>query len=497
MAQVFSYATPEETGISSKDIKEFIDTLSECALYMHSIMVIRHGKIVAEGYYKPFHKDFRHRMYSVSKSFVSGAIGLLLDEGKIKLTDRICTYFPEYPEETLHPYIREITIRDMLMMATPFEDSYSLFGRGRNHYHWVESYFREKPDKPAGTVFCYDTSSSFMLNVLVERLTGKPFMDYLYDKILHKLDFSKDVKCVKSPDGYSWGGSGVLCTTLDLAKYAYIFLKNGKVNGEQLISEEYVKEATSVQIETDTFGNGGNIFKAIGYGYQIWYTEENGFAFNGMGNQHAFCYPEKDLMIVCTADNQGKAEDTSRVLREAVKRLIVRRCSDTPLPEDSRAQEELKNTLENLTLYVPKGGKQGAEAERINGKKYKLLDNPLGIKWIKFEFSEDGGKMHYENARGIKTIEFGNGEYKEGTFPETHYSGEVFGTPANRELKCLAAGVWPQENHLLLRVNIVDVSIGNLTFSFGFRDNKIGFRASKSAEAFLDDYVGLSGGEWE
>ena len=265
MAEVFTYASPESVGIPSAEIEACIRELEAQELYMHSFMVIRYGKIVAEGYWKPFDKDFRHRMYSVSKSFVTGAIGLLLEEEKIKLSDRVCTYFPEYPEESLHPYVKDTTIRDLLIMATPYELSYSF-----EITEWVESFFTGKPNKPAGTVFCYDTTASFMLNVLVERITGKPYMEYLYDKILYKLDFSQNVKCIKSPDGYSWGGSGVLCTTLDLAKYAYIFLKGGKVNGEQLISESFVKEAISKQIESDTFGHGGNIYTAMGYGYQIY-----------------------------------------------------------------------------------------------------------------------------------------------------------------------------------------------------------------------------------
>ena len=496
MSEVFTYASPESVGLSSVDIKRFVEVLEENALYMHSIMVIRHGKIVAEGYWKPFNKDFRHRMYSVSKSFVAGAIGLLLDKGKIKLSDRICTYFPEYPEENMHPYIRETTIRNLLMMATPFENSYALKGNGRNVKYWVESFFTEKPNKPSGTVFCYDTSATFILNVLVERLTGKPFMDYLYDEILHKLDFSKNVKCIKSPDGFSWGGSGVLCTTLDLAKYAYIYLKCGKINGEQLLSESFVKQATSMQIETDTFAYGGNIYSAMGYGYQIWRGEDNSFVFNGMGNQHAFCYPDKDLMIVCTADNQGgKAFDTARMLRLAIKHLIVDKCEEKVLPENPKALSALHEKLDSLSLIMPKGAKSSPAAENIHGKTYKLLENSLGFEWVRFDFGETAGTMYYKNSRGEKSLTFGYGEYMEGNLPETHYSGDCIGVPSGRGYRYVGAGVWPEENHLLLRFNIIDEYIGNLTFAFGFCDNKIGFRASKAAEAFLDDYEGLAGGE--
>ncbi len=496
MAEVFTYGSPESVGLSSENIKRFVEVLEENALYMHSIMVIRRGKIVAEGYWKPFDKDFRHRMYSVSKSFVAGAVGLLLDEGKIKLSDRICTYFPEYPEEEMHPYIRETTIENLLMMATPFENSYALQGTGRNVKYWVESFFREKPNKPSGTIFCYDTSATFILNVLVERLTGKPFMDYMYEKMLHKLDFSKNVKCIESPDGFSWGGSGVLCTTLDLAKYAYIYLKNGKANGEQLLSESFVKEATALQIDTDTYAYGGNIYLAMGYGYQIWRGEDNSFVFNGMGNQHAFCYPDKDLMVVCTADNQGgKAFDTARMLRLATKHLIVHTCCEEALPENPAALSALGEKLDSLSLIMPKGEKMSPVAENIQGKTYKLAKNALGWEWVRFAFGENEGTLYYKNARGEKSITFGFGAYKEGEFPETHYSGDRIGVPMERGYRYVGAGVWPEENKLLLRINIIDKYFGNLTLAFGFRDNKIGFRASKAAEGFLDDYEGLAGGE--
>lgn len=490
MAEVFTYASPESVGIPSAEIEACIRELEAQELYMHSFMVIRHGKIVAEGYWKPFHKEFRHRMYSVSKSFVTGAIGLLVEEEKIKLSDRVCTYFPEYPEESLHPYVKDTTIRDLLIMATPYELSYSF-----KITEWVESFFTGKPNKPAGTVFCYDTTASFMLNVLVERITGQPYMEYLYDKILHKLDFSKNVKCIKSPDGYSWGGSGVLCTTLDLAKYAYIFLKGGKVNGEQLLSESFVKEAISKQIESDTFGHGGNIYTAMGYGYQIWRTEDNGFVFNGMGNQHAFCYPDKDLMIICTADNQGKQPDTARVLRTAVREHIVHVCAEKTLPENPAAQKSLTDMLGALELMMPKGETKSKHAEKINGVTYKLIENNLGWEWVRFEFGETEGTMYYKNARGEKSLTFGYGNYVPGELPETHYDGDAIGTPLGRGYRYVGAGVWPEETHLLLRFNVIDDYIGNLTFSFAFTGDRIGFRASKFAENFLHDYEGLAGGD--
>ena len=497
MDKLFSYASPESVGIASENILRFIDELEDNGLYMHSIMIIRHGKIIAEGYWKPFHRDFRHRMYSVSKSFVSAAIGLLIDSGKVKLSDKVCKFFPEYPEETLHKYTKETTVYDLLIMASPFELTYSLWGNERNTRYWVESFFTATPKKPAGTVFCYDTTATFILDVIVERVTGMPFMDFLYKEMLHKVGFSENVKCIESPDGYSWGGSGVLCTTLDLAKFAYIFLKKGNINGEQLISREYVEDAIAKHIDTDVFGHGGNIYSTHGYGYQIWRNGENGFAFNGMGNQHAFCYPDKDLLVVCTADNQGKQPDTARVLFDGVKNLILHSCGDLPLSENELSRGKLKERLEGLGLMLPKGEKTSAFKDKINGIRWILNENPLNWDWMRFELSGEEGTLIYCKNGKEMSLSFGFGHYIQGELPETEYSGEKIGTPRGTGYKYLGAGVWKAENNLLLRFNITDDYIGNMTFSFVWNGDRVGFRASKTAEGFLDDYVGLAGGEAE
>jgi len=309
------------------------------------------------------------------------------------------------------------------------------------------------------------------------------------------LDFSENVKCIKSPDGFSWGGSGVLCTTLDLAKYAYIYLKGGKVNGEQLLPEEFVKDAIAKQIESDTFGLGGNVYTTMGYGYQIWRTEDNGFAFNGMGNQHAFCYPDKDLMVILTSDNQGKQPDAIRVISSAIKRNLLNKCNKSSIEENKAAFQELTKKIESLSLMMPKGERRSECEKKIDGVTYKLIDNPMKWEWVRFSFGEKEGTMYYKNERGEKSLKFGYGEYVEGELPETHYSGDTIGTPLGRGYKYLGAGVWPEETHLLLRFNVVDDYIGNCVGSFAFTGDRVGFRLSKTAEGFLDGYEGLAGGD--
>jgi len=311
--------------------------------------------------------------------------------------------------------------------------------------------------------------------------------------MLCKMGCSEDMWCVQSPDGYSWGGSGVICTPLDLAKFAFVFLRGGKVNGEQLLSEAYVKAATSRQIVNNNYAF-NRIFENYGYGYQIWCVPENGFLFNGMGCQFAYAVPEKDLLIVCTADNQGRGEAADQILTAFVNH-IIRKTNEAPLPENKEAYEALQADLKGLSLNKPKGEAHSALEEKINNVTYKIEDNRMGLKWVRFTFEGDEGVYTYENARGVKEIRFGLDKYVEGKFPETHYSGYRIGTPKGEGYKCLAAGVWTSENQLLLRVNVVDDYFGSMNVSFGFKDHYIGLTMASAAEAFLQDYNGVTGGQ--
>ncbi|MBE7025217.1 MAG: serine hydrolase [Ruminococcaceae bacterium] len=491
---LFAKSTPEQEGISSSDISALLKTLSDRALYMHSFLIIRNGKLITEAYYAPFNRDSFHRLYSSSKTFVSVAIGLLCDEGKLSLTDKVHTFFPEYPAESLHPYIRETTVRNLLMMSSPNVTTYSLPpATGRFATEWIESFFRTPPIKPAGTVFRYDTSATYILNVIVERLTGKPFLEYLKDKMLRELGFSEAARCVKSPEGYSWGGSGVLCTSLDFATLAFVLLRGGKVNGKQYISESYVKEATARQIEAEMSGI-DDMFRATGYGYQIWRIFDNAFILRGMGSQLALCDPDKDLLIVCTGDTQGNPSGDENIM-QPVYDYILKKASDKPLPENEEAYDTLCETLSSLSLYKPKGKAHSDMEGKINNVTYLLDENPLGFKSVRFTFKDNEGTLFYENERGKKEIRFGLEDYIEGQFPETHYCTDIIGTPKGSGYCHLAFATWQNDWQLLLRVNIVDVCFGSWTVSFAFNEDKIGLSATKVCEGGLYDYSGCAGGQ--
>jgi CubicO group peptidase (beta-lactamase class C family) len=443
---------------------------------------MRKGQIAAEGYWAPFTEDSMHRMYSISKSFVSMAIGLMIDEGKIHLDDQVVKFFEDKVPQDIHPYLVQATIRDLLMMSTPHStNSYS-----REDSDWAATFFHKQPSHPPGTVFSYDTAATVVLNTIVERISGVPFLEYMRPKLLDPIGFTKDAWCVKTPEGTSWGGSGVICKLRDMAKLAYVCLNKGRWNGSQLISEEYITAATSKQIDNSILGS-------FGYGYQIWRHKDNGFNFWGMGSQYGFCFPEKDLLFACISDTQGSEPDIPGIFRDEVYCKVA----DSPLPDDEQACIELKEKIKSLQVLPQRGDSTSPFVEKVNARWFSLEENPMQISRMRLIFEGEEGTWEYENATGHRTLRFGIGKTIQGLFPETHYFGERIGTPLGRGYQCLSSAAWVEEHKLNMLVNITDFYLGSLKASFSFKDNQISIFMTKAAEWFLDEYSGFAGGVLE
>jgi CubicO group peptidase (beta-lactamase class C family) len=480
---------PEELGLSSKHVEGFIDTIEKERINLHSFIIMRYNKIGAEGYWKPFNENMLHRMYSVSKTFVSAAIGLLADEGRISLEDKIVKFFPDkLPKGGLQPYLADTTIKDLLIMATPYPTT----TYGLRFDDWAWTFFNTPTTHPSGTIFKYDTSGTYVLNVIVERVTGMPFLEYMREGLLKHIGFSENTWCIKAPEGYTWGGSGVMATTRDLAKFATVFLNNGKFNGKQLISEKYVKEATTKQIDN----NPESTYSPwnYGYGYQIWIHDDGAFSFRGMGSQLALCYPKKDFLFVCTADTQGNAQG-GRMIHEAVWHEIVEKLEDKELPQDSKAYNSLLERCSNLNPALVRGETTSKVLESINNVTYALKENPMEISEISVSINKDEGVLNYKNPRGEKKLYFGIGKYVECGFPETHYFGDTINKSANRMYKSINCAAWTEPHKLVIRSYIVDDHLGNLTISISFKDNMISVYMTKTAEFFLNEYMGIASGQ--
>ena len=219
-------STPEAQGIPSKALERFVDKLKEQKIPVHSILMARHGHMVMEAYYQPYDKEKLHRMFSETKSFTSLGIGLLVSDGVIRLEDKICQYFPEYLPGKVHPWLEEMTIKDMLRMETCH--SMTTYEKTSTTENWVRSFFQTVPTHRPGQIFTYDTSASHTLCALVEKLTGQKLLDFLKDRILRQIGFSEESYIMEDPFGVSMGGAGLMAKPTDMLKVGLMLLNGGK-----------------------------------------------------------------------------------------------------------------------------------------------------------------------------------------------------------------------------------------------------------------------------
>ena len=491
MSDILQYCRPEDAGIHPSWVEDYVNEVNRRRKVQHSFVMARGNRVFAEGYWKPFDRDWLHRMYSVSKSFVSAAIGMLADEGRISLDDPVVRYFPDQDDGNLHPLTYEMTIRDMLMMATCNKgQSYRVTDE-----NWLATFFHphSEPDHPAGTEFRYDTAASYTLDVLVERLTGKTFLEYLKDKALRELGFSEDAWCVEAPEGHAWGGSGVECTTRDLIRFALLFAHGGVVGGKRYLSEDYVTAATSKQIENLHDGGKADSCSGNGYGYQIWLTRNNGFAFLGMGGQLGLIVPDNDFIFACNSDTQGDIDGYHGFV-DILFDTVIDRITDDRMDCDDDAYARLQTVLGALEVNVPVGAVYQPRQEDIDGVTYTLSENRMGMTDFRFEFHGSAGLLTYQTARGVRRFPFCMGRYADTTFPETHYFGKRIREPLGREYRCLNCAVWEDENTLLVRTYIIDDYFGNMAARFTFDGDSVSLNITKTAEWFLDEYVGTADG---
>ncbi len=472
-------STPEAQGISSRSLLRFINKLEEQKIPVHSILIARHGELVMEAYYKPYERDTLHRMFSQTKSYTSLAIGLLASEGRIRLQDKICDYFPEYLPGKVHPWMDEMTIEDMLKMETCH--NMTTYNKTSTTENWVRSFFQTIPTHRPGTVFMYDTSASHTLCALAEKLTGQKLLDFLKDRVLRQIGFSEDSYIISDPFGVSMGGTGLMAKPMDMMRVGLMLLNGGKhpddygqPEGRQVYPKEYLDRALAFQTPTIMSSS-----RDWGYGYQFWKMPDDGFAMLGMGSQDTLCFPKQDMVIIMTSDTQGIPNGGDMILNN-IRTEIFEQLSEDALPEDAGAQKELEDRLAELTLPVLKERVGENLGETVNGKDYFFYPNKDGFKRLRVIFeNERQGILEYENERGIHQISFGMGSNVSCLFPEY------------RQL-CVSSAVWCDRDTLYICSQLTDESVAAIHFKLVFsEDGTLTLLMRKTEETKFNEFQGV------
>lgn len=409
-------STPEAQGLSSSAILSFVEAVPEDNL--HGLVVVRHGHVVAEGWWAPYKAETPHALYSLSKSFTSTAVGLAISEGKLSVDDQVLSFFPDDAPSSPSANLKAMRVSDLLRMSTGHQAEPSLKG----DRPWTQIFLAQPvPFKP-GTHFLYNTSATYMLSAIVQKATGQTVLDYLKPRLFAPLGI-ENPNWGTSPQGVSLGGYGLSVRTEDIARFGQLYLQKGKWEGKQLVPEAWVEAATARQTS-----NGSNPKSDWdqGYGYQFWRSRNGAYRGDGAFGQYCLVLPEQDAVIAITSGTK----DMQGVLNLVWDKLLPAMKSEALSPDES-ASRKLKDALAGLKIQSRKGSDSAPDASK---KRYVFPANDRKLEAISFE--DDGTTLVAKIDGTERRISCGRGEWKTGRL--------AFG-PSFPEQPAAASGGWEGE----------------------------------------------------
>ena len=297
--QAFVRATPESQGISSDLFTALLRELDASKdTEMHHFMALRHGKVICECNFAPYPKGMWHITHSMCKSITGMAIGMLIEEEKLKLDENIYDIFPDHINAFSKIFRPVITVENLLTMTSGVTFNESGIVSGND---WLGSFLNASVNGKPGTEFQYNSLNTYVLSAIVTKRTGETLTEYLTPRLFDPLGITK-YYWETCPKGITKGGWGLFLCAEDMAKLGQLYLQRGKWNGQQLVSEYWIEISTARHLKTqnDTYG----------YGYQLWMEQRPGsFEYNGMLGQNVIIYPDMDMVLVTNAGNKEMFQD--------------------------------------------------------------------------------------------------------------------------------------------------------------------------------------------
>ncbi len=418
-------SSAEDQGISSAAILTFIDKAEHEIDALHSFILVRHGRVVAEGYWNPYNAQSPHELYSLSKSFTSTAVGMAIAEGRLSLDDEVLKFFPQDAPASPSENLKAMRVRDLLCMSTgQTEESPTAPDKISPKAFLAQPV----PFKP-GTLFKYNTPATFMLSAIVQKVTGMTVLDYLKPRIFDPLGIENPTWQTNT-QGISLGGYGLSIRTEDIASFGQLYLQKGNWQGKQLVPAAWVEAATARQTS-----NGSNPKSDWdqGYGYQFWRCRHGAYRGDGAFGQFCIVMPEQDAVIAITSG----VKDLQKVL-DVVWDTLLPAMKTGRLPANSEARGQLQKRLAGLALPTQQGSATSPLTAKIAGREFAFPANPLKVEGVSLEPDRDGTAMEFVvRMNGAEhRLTCGNGKWDKGSFPSTQGSDEVVA----------ASGAWQGED---------------------------------------------------
>jgi CubicO group peptidase (beta-lactamase class C family) len=463
-------STPEAQGISAAAILDFVkaaDQQSDTTHAIQSFMLVRHGHVVAEGWWSPYGPDIPHKMFSLSKSFTSTAVGLAIAEGKLSLDNPVLSFFPEDAPTNPSSYLKAMRVRDLLIMSSGQSSNVvaRLGDAMRNSAQSGESITRAflaaSVECKPGTLFIYNTPGSYMLSAIVQKVTGETVFDYLGPRLFDPLGIENPTWDA-SPQGITFGGVGLNIRTEDIARFGQFYLQKGRWNGKQLLPASWVETATARQTSN---GSEPTSDWDQGYGYQFWRCRHGLYRGDGAFGQYCIVMPEQDAVVAITSGTR----DMQTVMNLVWDKLLPA-MQPSPLPANAEADQKLERTLAGLTLHQPRGAATSAIASQVSGKTFFFPTNAQDIDAVTFDFKGQDATLEVRSLGQEYRIVCGSGAWKKGR--TAFVVGAEAWVAAPVEQPVAASGAWTADDTYALKLAYYETPLA-ITLTCRFAGDRV------------------------
>jgi hypothetical protein len=442
---------PEKEGVSSEAILNFLEAADKSKTEFHSIMILRHGKVITQGWWNPYAPDLKHTMYSCSKSFTATAVGFAVGEGKLKLTDKVISFFPNDLPDTVSANLADLTVKDALMMSDGQEPdpTFTVASRDSN---WVKGFLGVPVKYDPGTTFLYNSLGTYMLSAIVQKVTGQKIIDYLTPRLFEPLGI-EGMDWEVDPKGINTGGWGLRIKTEDMAKFGQLFLQKGKWDGKQILPAGWAEEASTLKIVQHPQYSQAKRDSSDweqGYCYQMWRCRNNAFRGDGAFGQYIIVMPDQDAVIAITAETPDMQDEINLVWK-----YLLPAMQKNKLPKNKQTEAALKQKLASLAVALPA---KTTSPLAVNNT-YLIEPNSAHVQSLFFNFQNGKCVVNLNTDNNFYQLTFGEGLWlpgqttKRGPSLVAGAKASFVGLPP---LKIDGAYTWKDKNTLVLNLRYIE-----------------------------------------
>jgi CubicO group peptidase (beta-lactamase class C family) len=448
-------STPEAQGISSAAILDFVASADRQVDAMNSFMLVRHGHVVAEGWWSPYAANTPHSMYSLSKSFTSTAVGLAISAGKLSLDDEVLKFFPDEAPAAPSENLKSMRVRDLLTMSTGQHMEDVTNGFSFDSTNPLVKLFLSVPvaHKP-GTYFWYNTPATFMESAIVQKVTGQTVFDYLKPRLFAPLGIENPTWEMRQQ--YTFGGSGLHIRTEDIARFGQLLLQRGNWHGQQLVPAAWIETATARQ--TSNGSNPASDWEQ-GYGFNFWRCRHGVFRGDGAFGQFCIVMPEQDAVVAITSGTRDM-----QAVMNLVWDKILPALQSKPLDADEDSDKKLVETLQELTLHPQPGSAAPGVAAKWSGKTFLLSTNDQKLESVALEFggANDPVTLVLRSHGRDQRIACGKDSWLKGRMAYASFE----------EQPVAASGAWTADDTYTIKLSFYETPF-RLTLALKFTDDKL------------------------